>query len=115
VRTFAHFFEGRLAMNINLKLAFADWLKFDQIHECLVKLTEGVNKMAGELDALKVQVAKNTDVIESALTLIDGIKAALDAAIAANDPAALQALSDTLAAEDQKLADAVAKNTPAQP
>ena len=74
-----------------------------------------VDKMAGELADLQAKVAANTTVIESAITLIQGIKAALDAAIAANDPAALKALSDTLGAEDQKLADAVAANTPAPP
>lgn len=71
-------------------------------------------KMAGELDNLKAQVAKNTDVIGSAKTLIVGIKAKLDAAIASGDPAQLQALSDQLAADDQGLADAVAANTPAE-
>lgn len=71
--------------------------------------------MSAEMDALKTQVAANTTVIESALTLIQGFKAQLDAAIAANDPAALKALSDELATEDKKLSDAVAANTPAAP
>lgn len=67
--------------------------------------------MAGELEALQAQVAANTTVIERAITLIQGIKAALDAAIASGDPAALTALSASLATEDQKLADAVAAAT----
>lgn len=71
--------------------------------------------MAGELAALQAQVTQNTTVIESAITLIQGIKAALDAAIASNDPAALTALSAELGAEDQKLAAAVQANTPATP
>jgi hypothetical protein len=71
--------------------------------------------MAGELAGLQAQVAANTDVIESAITLIQGIKAALDAAIASGDPAALAALSATLSSEDEKLAAAVAANTPAPP
>lgn len=69
-------------------------------------------EVAGELAALQAQVAQNTTVIESAITLIQGIKAALDAAIASGNPQALTDLSATLGAEDQKLADAVAANTP---
>ena len=71
--------------------------------------------MAGELAALQAGVARNTDVVESALTLIQNIKTALDAAIASNDPAALTALSTALGSEDDKLAAAVAANTPSTP
>ena len=60
--------------------------------------------MAGELDGLSTQVQANADVIDSAILLIRGIKASLDNAIAANDPAALQALSNALGAKDQELA-----------
>ena len=69
--------------------------------------------MAGELAALQANVAKNTDVIESAITLLGNIKALLDAAIASGDPAALTALSATLGAEDDKLAAAIVASTPA--
>jgi hypothetical protein len=62
---------------------------------------------------LQARVSANTSVIASAVTLIQGFKAQLDAAIATGDPVALQALSDSLAASDQALADAVAANTPA--
>lgn len=74
-------------------------------------LLRKVKNMADELAGLTAQVAANTTVIESALTLIQGLKAKLDAA--GTDPAALKALSDSLGAEDQKLVDAVAANTPA--
>lgn len=67
--------------------------------------------MSVELDALTAQVAANTTIEESAITLIQGLKAKLDAA--GTDPAALKALSDSLGAEDQKLADAITANTPA--
>ena len=43
-----------------------------------------------------------TSVVESAITLINGIAAQLEAA--KNDPAAIQALADSLKAEDDKLA-----------
>lgn len=72
-----------------------------------------LNKMANELQALKDQVAASITVEESAIALITGLKTELDAAIAANDPAALQALSDSLGAEKDKLAAAVTANTPA--
>ena len=67
--------------------------------------------MAGELDALKTAVARNTTVVGSALTLIQGLKAKLDAA--GTDPAALQALSDELGKADDGLAAAVAASTSA--
>ena len=71
--------------------------------------------MAGELDNLTAQVAANSEVIDSAIVLIQGIKAALDAAIAGGNPAALQSLSDALGAKDAELAAAVEANTPAAP
>ena len=69
--------------------------------------------MSAELDALKAAVARDTDVENSAITLLQGLKAALDAAIAANDPAALAALSASLGANSDALAAAVVANTPA--
>lgn len=66
-----------------------------------------------ELDDLRAAVARETEVDESAIVLLNGLKAKLDAAIAAGDPAALKALSDSLGTESQKLADAVTANTPA--
>ena len=65
--------------------------KIDHLHEhliAIIKDQEGhstllrrifrkVGKMAGELDALTAQVSKNTDVINSAIQLIQNIKALL--------------------------------------
>lgn len=65
------------------------------------------------LDDLKAQVAANTTVSQSALTLINGIAARI--AAAGVDPAALQALTDSLKTDDAALAAAVAANTPAAP
>lgn len=75
------------------------------------------------------KVTAQDTVIGSAVELLNGqtatlkdIKKQLDDALAANDPAALQAVSDTLDStittqetETQKLADAVVANTPAAP
>jgi len=67
------------------------------------------------LDKLTAAVAKNTEVDASAIILLQGLKTKLDEAIAANDPAAVQKLSDDLAASTQALADAVAAHTVADP
>ncbi len=65
------------------------------------------------LDNLKAEVAAQTTVIDSAVTLIKGFDSRLADAIAAGDPAVVQALSDQIHAETTALADAVAANTPA--
>lgn len=87
--------------------------RFDEVLYVLNTLKERIDKMAGELDALKAAVQANTTVEESAITLLQGLKAKLDAAIAAGDPAALTALSNDIGAETAKLAAAVTANTPA--
>jgi hypothetical protein len=74
-----------------------------------------VNTMSKILDTLKEQVAAAKTVGESAITLLNGLHTKLDEAIASGDMAALQALSDSLGANNQALADAVVANTVADP
>lgn len=62
------------------------------------------------LDDLTAQVAANKTVIDSAVTLINGIAARITAA--GTDPVALKALTDGLKSEDDSLAAAVQANTP---
>lgn len=81
----------------------------------LDELQTEVEKMAGELQQLQADVAAEDTVIDSAITLLTGIKAALDAAIASGNPAALTALSADIQAKTQSLATAVTTNTPAAP
>lgn len=69
--------------------------------------------MSKQLDDLTAQVAANTTVLESAVTLISGLRQQI--IDAGTDPAALQALTDALAVEDAKLAAAVAENPPEAP
>lgn len=76
-------------------------------------INQRLEAIMAAIDDLTAQVAANTSVIESAITLLGNIKALLDAA--GTDPAKLAALSATLAAEDDKLAAAVVANTPAAP
>ena len=92
--------------------------------------------MAGTLADIQAQntaliaaVKAEDDVVDSAIVLINGqvatladIKAQLAAAIASNDPAALQAVADSIGAsvtditaKKDALAAAVAANTPAAP
>jgi hypothetical protein len=84
-----------------------------KILESLLSIHQKLNKMANELDDLKAAVAKDTEVDQSAITLLKGLKEKLDEAIASGDPAQLKALSDQLGSNSQALADAVAANTPA--
>jgi hypothetical protein len=77
-------------------------------------LNQGEIIMA-ELDDLTAQVAKNTDVEESAVVLINGIAAKLAAAIAAGNPAALTALQASLTKSADDLSAAIVANTPAAP
>ncbi len=78
-------------------------------------LTHKILKMSDQLDKLTAEVANNTSVEQSAVALLKNLKTELDAAIASaptDDGAALQALSDTLGANDADLAAAVLANTP---
>jgi hypothetical protein len=82
----------------------------------LSQLIQKVNAMSTALQNLTAAVAANKSVTDSAITLLGGLKSQLDALIAAgSDPTALQALSDSLGAETQALADAVSTNTPVAP
>jgi hypothetical protein len=65
-----------------------------------------------ELTALQQEVAETTTIIGSAITLIQGLKTALDEAIASGNPAALTALSAELDAKQAELAAAITANTP---
>ena len=69
--------------------------------------------MANELNDLTAKVTAIVDVSESVIVLLTGIKQKLDDAIAANNPAALAALSASLGTETDKLAAAIVANTPA--
>lgn len=76
-------------------------------------LKKEIQTLSAALDALTAQVAQNTSVESSAVTLIQGIAAQL--AAAGTDPAALAALQAQLNSSATALAAAVAANTPAAP
>lgn len=92
--------------------------KLDKITNMLSALVQGLGRIEqqeiivmADLKSLSAQVKANTDVEASAVVLIQGIAAQLEAA--KNDPVALQALSDSLKSSADALAAAVTANTPA--
>lgn len=62
---------------------------------------------------LRAAVAAETTIDQSAVTLLNGLGAQLQAAIASGDPAQVQALADTLSTDSAALAAAVTANTQA--
>ena len=83
----------------------------DQLNRILDAINQLGIKMANELADLTTQVTETNTAIGSAVVLIQGLKAALDAA--GTNPVALKALSDSLNTSEQALAAAVVANTPA--
>jgi uncharacterized coiled-coil protein SlyX len=97
-------------MRIDIFLHEADTELLTEISKQLTHLIERVMHMAGELDDLATQVQKNTDVEASAVTVLNQLKALLDAA--GTDPVKLKALSDQLGTSADSLAAAIANDTP---
>lgn len=71
------------------------------------------NKIMADLSGIVAKVSEMTTVVDSAVALMDELKVALDAA--KNDPVEIQAIIDSIEAEKAKLADAVVRNTEAEP
>lgn len=74
-------------------------------------ISGALEKMSPQLQAMTTEVTRATTVAASAVALIHGIAAQLVAA--KDDPAAIQALADSLKASDDTIAAAVAANTTA--
>ena len=74
--------------------------------------------MAVNLSSITAEVANNTSVTQSVVTLIQNLAAQIAAIPPSNDPttqAALDQLTATLTANDSAIAAAVTANTPATP
>lgn len=88
-----------------------------------IRILREMSVLDDEIAQLQQDVTEDTNAVNAAVTLINGIgdqiKAAVDAALAQGaTPAQLQALTDlhtSLSAETQSLAAAVAAGTPAAP
>jgi len=82
------------------------------LFEKLDFLTFKILKMSEQLDKLTQEVAENKTVMESAVTLLQGLKQRLDEA--GTDAAKLAQLSADLDTNTNALAAAVTANTPAE-
>lgn len=101
-------------MDIHIHHHFPDCGNADaQTAKLLAQILTNQTKIMALLDSLTAEVANNTTVEQSAIVLIQGLKAQLDAA--GTDPVKLKALSDQLAANDTALAAAVTTNAPTPP
>lgn len=76
-------------------------------------LNKELQHMSIELDNLTAQVHANNDLLDSAVTMINGIAARITAA--GTDPAALSALTSELKSKDDALAAAITANTSGAP
>jgi ABC-type transporter Mla subunit MlaD len=86
-----------------------DLIILSQLHT----LIEGIDKMSLDLSKLQTEVSENTSVMQSAMTLLDNLASEIRAN--AGNQTALNELADNLDANSNALADAVARNTTAQP
>lgn len=97
------------------------WLSPDELAALLAskslstQLSQLEEKLMSALSDLQAAVAREDTVVDSAITLLQGLKSQLDAAIASGSEADLITLSEDIGARTQALADAVAANTPAAP
>lgn len=106
--------EARLGlMNDRLDALHAD---IRAIRHGLRHVLEGEQIIMQDLTELNDAVTEESSVIDSAIVLIDGIAAQLqDALNNGADPAAIQAVVDSINGKKDELAAAVAANTPAEP
>jgi hypothetical protein len=91
------------------------WLvRTDQlILDSLTQLNRRFDVMTTALENLQAAVAAEATVEASVVTLLTTLSADLQSAIASNNPAAIQAVADQIAANTATLAAAVTANTPA--
>lgn len=90
--------------------------RIDQILTQLTRIEKGELKLAKELDDLTAAVAQEVTIEQSAITLLNGLKTQLDAAILAasnGDPTKLNELSAQIGTSSSALAAAVQANTTA--
>lgn len=85
--------------------------------DCIIGLLQAIlakeMKMSATLDEVLSDVQDESTVIDSVETLLKGLSDQLAAAIAANDPAKIQAVKDAIDANKARLAAAVVAGTPA--
>ena len=86
-------------------------IKLNRILAKLVGIAKQEKQIMADLTVLTTQVKANTDAEASAILLLQGLSAQIEAL--KNDPVALQALADELKVSQEALAAAIIANTPA--
>ena len=89
--------------------------RIDEILALLQQLTRTGNTLMASLADITTAVTAEKTVEDSVVTLLGAISAQLKAAIASNDPAAMQAVVDQITANTAAMSAAVVANTPAAP
>lgn len=84
--------------------------RFGSIEELLKQILRKERKLMTLIEDLQREVAELTTVNDSVVTLLQNLKAQLEAA--GTDPAKLQEIVNALDAQATRLADAVVANTP---
>jgi hypothetical protein len=87
--------------------------RLDAIMERLDLVSENQENIMTVMDDLKAAVQRNTDAEAAVVTLLQGISQQLKDALAAGDPAAIQAVITQIDANTAAAAAAVVANTPA--
>ncbi len=90
-------------LHVHLELSDRAMQKLDTL------LAQGVT-MSAALDKITAEVTETKGIIQSAVTLINGLAGQIRDL--KDDPAALDALADSLDSDSKALADAVAANSP---
>jgi hypothetical protein len=99
-------------------MAFWQWIdptgaQLNRIEYKLDLLLKQEARLMATIQDVQNAVTANTTVVGSTVTLLQQLTALLKAAIASNDPAAVQGVVDAITANTNALAQAVAANTPA--
>jgi hypothetical protein len=89
--------------------------RLDQVLALLQQLTRTETSIMASLADITTAVAAEKTVEDSVMTLLGEIGTHLKAAIASNDPVAMQAVVDQITANTAALSAAVVANTPAAP
>lgn len=100
-------------ITVHIKDVHIQGTDVNELKALLQSFNVKIDKMANELENLTKEVEETNTVVDSAITLLQGLKTALDAA--GTDPAKLAALSASLDSKQTELAAAIAANTPEAP
>jgi uncharacterized phage infection (PIP) family protein YhgE len=87
----------------------------NRVQSSFAQITTEESKIMAALDDLQTQVAQNTSLEQSAVTLIQGIAKQLQDAVENNDSSALQALASQLNTSAAALGAAITANTTPAP